>query len=530
MAGLLTGPASTDYKSFFVPAVCLLIFFLGYTSQWLFNTAENLEPGPLTRRETAIFNILLLCLWLTYYKACTVAPGRYDFPPPPPEPSKKPDGPLPTSSKDGETSPSETADAPTAQPGPDTKPTDTKASGTTRWCKKCDAPKPLRAHHCRLCGTCIPRMDHHCPWTNNCVSLQTFPHFLRFLVYTNAALGYLIWWLLWPRLRLIFWDNSALPSYLGPGVPALVHLVLLALAGGLVSFALLILLVTTVRGWALNVTMIEGWEQERHDAVLLRARRAGWWSGPGGAGAGGARVKIEQVEFPYDIGFFANMAQAMGTWNVLTWLDPLVGGNPTVSREVGKGTGWEWEENGFNDREGMWPPPDPEKLRRAAEGGAGGWPGSEASRRQEAERVDKRWASPQEELAAFRARQEMDLRRRRGTSGVIAELGEDEGIEDLGYDYVDDGDSAGSGGYYDEDDEEEDEDEDEEIGAATDKAAPVIPGQGYYERGFDGEPGWTNSEGDRLRDFGVDEDVEDDDEDVPLGELLRRRKAYGKDR
>lgn len=523
MAGLLTGPASTDYQSFFVPAVCLLVIFLGYSSQWLFYVAENLEPGPMTQRETAIFNILLACLWLTYYKACTVPPGRYDFLSQPTTQPKKPDDPPPPTKKDGESpSSNKTTDTPTTQPDSETK---AIATTTTRWCKKCDAPKPLRAHHCRLCKTCIPKMDHHCPWTNNCVSLQTFPHFLRFLVYTNAALAYLIWWLLYPRLRLIFWDNSALPSYLGPSVPVLVHLVLLALVGGLVSFALVILLVTTLRGWALNVTMIEGWEQERHDAVLLRSRRAGWWSGDGGG-----KVKIERVEFPYDIGFFANMAQAMGTRNILTWFDPLIGGGPKVSREVGKGTGWEWEENGFNDREGMWPPADPEKLRRAAEvaaGGGKGWPGSAAAR-QEAELVDKRWASPQEEMAAFRARQEMDLRRRRGTSGVIAELAEDEEIEDLEeYDYIDEDSGGSGGGYYDDDEEEEEEGEG---GAPSDRAVPVIPGQGYYERGFDGEPGWTNSEGDRLRDFGVDEDVEDDDEDVPLGELLRRRKAYGKDR
>ncbi|POS77759.1 DHHC zinc finger domain-containing protein [Diaporthe helianthi] len=535
MAGLLTGPASTDYQSLFVPAVCLLIMFLGYSSQWLFNVAENLEPGPMTKRETAILNILLACLWLTYYKACTVPRGRYDFLPKAPPTSKKSDDPSPTS-KDGETPLSDKpADTPTtSHPDPEPK-TAATTTPTTRWCKKCDAPKPLRAHHCRLCKTCIPKMDHHCPWTNNCVSLQTFPYFLRFLVYTNLALGYLLWWLLYPRLRLIFWDNSALPSYLGPSVPVLVHLVLLAITGCLVSFALVILLVTTVRGWVLNITMIEGWEQERHEAVLLRARRAGWWTGSGagagdgGNGGGGSKVKIERVEFPYDIGFFANMAQAMGTKNILTWLDPLIGGGPKVSREVGRGTGWEWEENGFNDREGMWPPTDPEKLRRAA-AGAKGWPGSEAARQHEAALVDKRWASPLEEMAAFRARQEMDLRRRRGTSGVIAELGEGEGIEDLEeYDYVDQ-DSGGSGGYYDEDEDEDDDEDELEKGASSDKAVPVIPGQGYYERGFDGEPGWTNSEGDRLRDFGVDEDVEDDDEDVPLGELLRRRKAYGKDR
>lgn len=44
---------------------------------------------------------------------------------------------------------------------------------------------------------------------------------------------------------------------------------------------------------------------------------------------------------------------------------------------------------------------------------------------------------------------------------------------------------------------------------------------------FDGKPGWTNSDGDRLEDYGVDED-EDDDEDVPLAELIRRRKVLRK--
>lgn len=40
-----------------------------------------------------------------------------------------------------------------------------------------------------------------------------------------------------------------------------------------------------------------------------------------------------------------------------------------------------------------------------------------------------------------------------------------------------------------------------------------------------GEEGWRNSEGDRLGDFGVEEEVEFyDEDDVPLAELLRRRK------
>lgn len=40
-----------------------------------------------------------------------------------------------------------------------------------------------------------------------------------------------------------------------------------------------------------------------------------------------------------------------------------------------------------------------------------------------------------------------------------------------------------------------------------------------------GQEGWRDSEGDRLNDFGVDEDAEVyDEDDIPLAELLRRRR------
>ena len=42
----------------------------------------------------------------------------------------------------------------------------------------------------------------------------------------------------------------------------------------------------------------------------------------------------------------------------------------------------------------------------------------------------------------------------------------------------------------------------------------------------EGEEAWRNSEGDRLNDFGVDEDVEFyDEDDVPLAKLLSRRNG-----
>lgn len=524
MGGLLVGPTSDTFQRFFIPSVCVLITFLGYTSQWLFNTAENLEPGPMTKRETTIFNILLACVWSTYYKACTVPPGRYNFPPPP---APKEDQQEQKQQQQQQTNPpSTTSSFSTLLP---TKPS-IPSSATpptihlpSRWCNKCAAPKPLRAHHCRTCGHCIPKMDHHCPWTGQCVSLQTFPHFLRFLLYTNLALTYLHTQLLYPRLHTIFLSSA--PAYLGPSVPAITLLVLLGLVGAATSLLLLVMLVTTVRGWVLNQTMIEGWEVERHDAVLARARKSGGYWDPGNSRAGDTpATRITRVEFPYDLSFWENMAQAMGSRNVLAWFDPFVGCQPLVapypSSAAAGGkknndndrTGWEYEENGFNDRAGMWPPPDPDKLRRGVPGrNTAQW---RAQERAEIEALEGRWRDPDAEVAAFRGRQEMDLRRRRGE--VVEE----------GYEYVD----SVSGGGYDDDEEEEDDDdvygEDEE----EDLEAPLARASGsktVYEQGMDGEPGWTNAEGDRLRDYGVDEDAEgDDDEDIPLGELLRRRKAY----
>jgi len=41
----------------------------------------------------------------------------------------------------------------------------------------------------------------------------------------------------------------------------------------------------------------------------------------------------------------------------------------------------------------------------------------------------------------------------------------------------------------------------------------------------DGEEAWRNSEGERLGDYGVDEEIEFYEDEVPLAELIRRRKG-----
>jgi len=51
-----------------------------------------------------------------------------------------------------------------------------------KWCRKCRAPKPERAHHCSQCRRCVLKMDHHCAWLGHrCLGHNTYPSFLHFL-------------------------------------------------------------------------------------------------------------------------------------------------------------------------------------------------------------------------------------------------------------------------------------------------------------------------------------------------------------
>ncbi|KAJ4148587.1 hypothetical protein LMH87_003051 [Akanthomyces muscarius] len=65
-----------------------------------------------------------------------------------------------------------------------------KSNGETRFCKKCQARKPDRAHHCSTCKRCVLKMDHHCPWLATCVGLHNYKAFLLFLCYTTLLCFY----------------------------------------------------------------------------------------------------------------------------------------------------------------------------------------------------------------------------------------------------------------------------------------------------------------------------------------------------
>lgn len=98
-----------------IPSVSVLIGFLAYTSQYFFYC---FEAAPLRKDEIWKINIFAVCIWICYYRACFVDPGRL---------------------------PQERRSAKTDEQEKD------KASARQRWCRRCEAFKPPRAHHCKTC-------------------------------------------------------------------------------------------------------------------------------------------------------------------------------------------------------------------------------------------------------------------------------------------------------------------------------------------------------------------------------------------
>ncbi|KAI1515664.1 Palmitoyltransferase [Pyrenophora tritici-repentis] len=327
-------------------------------------------------------------------------------------------------------------------------------------------------------------MDHHCPWTNNCVSTTTFPHFLRFLLYTTAGLSLLQYFLL-PRL-LHLWQNLDLPSYLGPTPFQLAHLFTVLIVNTFTLFVLGVLLLRNIWCLAVNTTTIEGWEIERHRTLVRRARQFGGYL----AAPDGVKVRIRKQEFPYDIGIWSNIVESMGSRNPLNWFNPLA---KTVPLE----RGLRFETNGFESKDKVWPPPDPERnYRRSA-----------VPVDKDAFRFVDSKLSREDEVKAFKERQAEDAVRRRRGYEVQVDDEVEEGDED--------GERIGDEDEYAYGSDEVEEEEPRKNKHGDDEQESVAA--------------WRNSEGERLKDFGVDEDVEfydeQDDDDMPLSELLARKRA-----
>eukprot|EP00879_Flechtneria_rotunda_P021321 GHRR01022471.1.p1 GENE.GHRR01022471.1~~GHRR01022471.1.p1 ORF type:complete len:240 (+),score=51.03 GHRR01022471.1:886-1605(+) len=122
-----------------------------------------------------------------------------------------------------------------------------------RFCKRCKAWKPERAHHCSVSGHCVLKMDHYCIWVVNCVGLLNYRFFLQFLVYTFIASMMAIACLIKPMLTFF------------QGTPA---------SGGAVAFIAVVInsafavslggfLIMHINMLAANCTTIEMYEKER---------------------------------------------------------------------------------------------------------------------------------------------------------------------------------------------------------------------------------------------------------------------------
>ncbi|KAJ1929516.1 palmitoyltransferase for Vac8p [Tieghemiomyces parasiticus] len=80
-----------------------------------------------------------------------------------------------------------------------------KYDGAQRYCRKCDGPKPDRAHHCSVCGACVLKMDHHCPWINNCVGHGNHKAFILFVF--------------WGSLYCLYVFASGVPTFITEILP-----------------------------------------------------------------------------------------------------------------------------------------------------------------------------------------------------------------------------------------------------------------------------------------------------------------------
>lgn len=140
-----------------------------------------------------------------------------------------------------------------------------KSTGGTRYCKKCQARKPDRAHHCSTCRRCVLKMDHHCPWLATCVGLRNYKPFLLFCSYTT-----LFCWVCFGVSATALWTEISNDARFDEGFLP-VNMVLLAVLAGIMGVVL-----AGFTGWHLHLawrgqTTIECLENTRYLGPLRKS-------------------------------------------------------------------------------------------------------------------------------------------------------------------------------------------------------------------------------------------------------------------
>ena len=140
-----------------------------------------------------------------------------------------------------------------------------KSTGGTRFCKKCQARKPDRAHHCSTCQRCVLKMDHHCPWLATCVGLKNYKAFLLFCIYTSVFC-----WVCFFVSGASLWTEIANDRRFDDGLLP-VNMVLLAVLAGILGLVL-----TGFTVWHISLawrgqTTIECLEKTRYLSPLRKS-------------------------------------------------------------------------------------------------------------------------------------------------------------------------------------------------------------------------------------------------------------------
>lgn len=133
-----------------------------------------------------------------------------------------------------------------------------KSTGKPRYCKKCQAVKPDRAHHCSTCGRCVLKMDHHCPWLATCVGLRNYKAFLLFLTYVS-----LFCITCFASTALWVWEEIFSAHQMDSGL-RVVNIIMLAVLSGIIGLVL-----SGFAGWHYYLTLtaqttIESLEKTRY--------------------------------------------------------------------------------------------------------------------------------------------------------------------------------------------------------------------------------------------------------------------------
>ena len=132
-----------------------------------------------------------------------------------------------------------------------------------KYCRRCKAFKPTRAHHCSICQRCIVKMDHHCPWVNNCVGIGNTKLFLQFLLAIFLMSVYAIALL---ALKFVNCSISRKSKYYCPSSPGdAVFVVGVLVEGILFGLFTLCMLADQSETISSNQTQIDRLKNVRHD-------------------------------------------------------------------------------------------------------------------------------------------------------------------------------------------------------------------------------------------------------------------------